>query len=942
MPLLDLTAIGAGLPAAALVPALEEALTTRHAAVVRAPPGTGKTTVVPPAVAALTPGRVIVTQPRRIAARAAARRLAQLSGTRLGHEVGFTVRGEQRTGPATRIEFVTTGVLVRRLLRDPDLSGVGAIVLDEVHERHLDSDLAVAMTRELTELRDDLLVVAMSATLDADRWAALLGTPQDPADSAGVAETAGSAGTTDPAGPDRPPGGSAGAGRAGAGAGAVGGPVPIVAAEADLHRLTVRWAPAPPGVARLDARGVTYAFLDHVVRTTRLALAEHPEGDALVFLPGAWEVGQVVSRLTGTILADAPVDVLPLHGRLTGREQDAALAPGPHRRVVVTTAVAESSLTVPGVRLVVDAGLDRQPRYDSLRGMSGLVTVTESRASAEQRAGRAARLGPGTVVRCFAEHDWARMAAYAPPQIATADLTGFALEVACWGAPGGEGLALPDPPPAAALAAAVETLTDLGALQDGRATDRGRLMAAVPADPRLARALLDAAPRVGADVAADVVALVASDERPPGGDLAAQWRALRRGGTPAAQRWRREADRFARLVGETASGTRSGPARSGTRPPGPTRSDTRTLGTARSATAGGEAGRSGRSSSEQAVRADSALGLVVALAFPDRVARRRGGRDDPAYLLASGTGAVLERGSALLGQEWLAIAQVERSATAGATGAVIRAGAALDEATALAAAAPLLVEEEVATWTGHKVSARRVRRLGAIELSAANVRPSPDAAREAVRIALADRGLGLTSGEGVFSWTENGRTLARRLALLHRVYGEPWPAMDEAALLDRWQDWLVPEVDALIAGTPADRLDLTSALRRLLPWPLAGRLDELAPERLEVPTGSRLRVDYPEIDDPGGRPVLAVKLQECFGLTRTPRICAGRVPVLLHLLSPARRPLAITDDLASFWVNAYPQVRAENRGRYPKHPWPEDPLTAPPQRGTSTSRHRSP
>lgn len=928
----DLASIGAGLPAAGLAPALTAALTARRAAVVQAPPGTGKTTVVPPAVAMLTAGRVVVTQPRRIAARAAARRLAELTGTRLGHEVGFTVRGEQRTGPATRIEFVTTGVLVRRLLRDPDLPGVGAIVLDEVHERHLDSDLAVAMTREVADLRDDLLVVAMSATLDADRWAALLGSPP------------GTAPTTGPA--------------------SVGAPVPIVAAEADLHPLTVEWAPASPGVSRLDARGVTHGFLDHVARTTRRALAAHPQGDALVFLPGAWEVGQVVARLSGTIVArgtpaaaagrpdaapgdgpvdaagdpradtagdtvgDTPVDVLPLHGRLGPREQDRALAPGPRRRVVVTTSVAESSLTVPGVRLVVDAGLDRQPRYDTLRGMSGLVTVTESRASAEQRAGRAARLGPGVVVRCFAEEDWARMAAYAPPEIATADLTGFALDVACWGAPGGEGLALPDPPPAGPLAAAVETLTDLGALRDGRATDRGRAMAAVPADPRLARALLDAAPQVGAVTATQVVALVAADERPPGGDLAAQWRGLRRGDTPAARRWRREAERFERLVRGGVAVVRGGVA-----------ADDR--GSGRSGYDLGPAGRRGGTGvsgdAGDAASGEAALGLVVALAFPDRVARRRGGRDNPAYLLASGTGAVLDRGSALLGQDWLAVAQVERSATAGATGAVIRAAAALDEATALAAAAPLLVEEEIATWTGHKVSARRVRRLGAIELSAAYVRPSAEAGRAAVRTALAEHGLGLTGADGVFRWTDAGRGLARRLALLHRVYGDPWPVMDEATLLGRWRDWLVPEVDALIAGTPADRLDLTGALRRLLPWPLAGRLDDLAPERIEVPTGSRIRLDYPEIDDPEGRPVLAVKLQECFGLTATPRICEGRVPVLLHLLSPARRPLAITDDLASFWVNAYPQVRAENRGRYPRHPWPEDPLTAPPRRGTTRS-----
>lgn len=846
----DLAAIAAGLPAAELVAPLQRALAARRAAVVQAPPGTGKTTVVPPAVAGLTAGRVVVTQPRRIAARAAARRLAALTGTRPGELVGHTVRGERQVGPGTRVEFVTTGVLVRRLLADPDLPGVGAIVLDEVHERALDSDLALAMAREVAELREDLLLVAMSATLDADRWAGLLGDAE---------------------------------------------PAPVAAVDAALHPLTVEWAPLPPGARRLDHRGVTPDLLDHVVRTTRAALVAHPEGDALVFLPGAREVDRVVERLTG-----ADVDVWPLHGRLAPREQDRALSPGSRRRVVVATAVAESALTVPGVRLVVDAGLDRRPAYDSIRGMAGLVTVTESRASAEQRAGRAARLGPGVVVRCFAAEDWARMEAYAPPEIATADLTSFALDVACWGAPGGEGLALPDPPPAAALEVAGATLRGLGALgRDGQVTDRGRSMARIPADPRLARALLDGAELVGAHRAARAVAVVAGDERAPGADLAALARQLRRDRGAGWQRWRTEADRLERLLDSPGVG-------------------------------GGEA-------------SEADLGLVVALAHPDRVARRRGGPDDPSYLLASGTGADLPRGSALLGQQWLAVAEVGRS-SATPSGALVRAAVAIDEATARQAAASMVVEEEVGRWTGRRVTARRVRRLGAIELSAANVRPSTEVARAAVRQALAERGLGLVERDseaggaaGVFVWTDNGRSLARRLALLHRELGDPWPEISEAALVARWQDWLVPEIDALVAGTPADRLDLTSALRRLLPWPAAGRLDELVPERLEVPTGSMVRVDYPAIDDPHGRPVLAVKLQECFGCTATPRLVDGRVPVLLHLLSPARRPLAITADLASFWAGAYAQVRAENRGRYPKHPWPEDPLTAPPRRGTTRS-----
>lgn len=849
--LFRLDQIGAGLPVLAARDELDGAL-RGGAVVVQAPPGTGKTTLVPPLVANHmsqlgASGRVVVTQPRRIAARAAARRLAQLSGTRLGDEVGFSVRGETRTRSTTRVEFVTTGVLVRRLLNDPGLEDVAAVVLDEVHERALDSDLAFAMVRELRELRPELVVVVMSATLDAERWARLLGE---------------------------------------------GSPARVVEVQADLHPLEVRWQPAPPGTQRLGPRGVTHPFLDHVATTAAQALTQHDQGSVLVFVPGAWEAEQVAQRLRGKgIEADA------LHGSLEARQQDVVLSARPGRRVIVATAVAESSLTVPGVRIVVDAGLAREPRFDVGRGMSGLVTVSEARASAEQRAGRAARLGPGLAVRCFPESDWPRMRRFTTPEIATADLTSAALDLACWGAPGGEGMALPDPPPPASLELAMEGLRALQAIDEtGRPTARGRAMARVPADPRLARALIDGAPRVGARRAAELVALLASDERAPGGDLAALLRELRRGSGPAAKRWRHEADRLFSLAERSH---------------------------AHGAQGGGQ------------VPEAQALELLVALAHPDRIARRRGGPESTSYLLASGTGVVLERGSRLAGQEWLAVAQMGRRDTGDGSGAVVRAAVAISRETAEEAGAGLRRTTDRATWgSDGRVTARRLDLLGAIELAATPVQPTPELGRQAVAEALRSRGLGL-DGHGMLVWPESALALRRRLALLHHLIGEPWPAMDEASLLERVDEWLGPELDQLARGGSASRLDLTSALRRLLPWPEAGRLDELVPERLEVPTGSRIRLDYP--DDPEARVVLAVKLQECFGLLQTPRIVGGKVPVLMHLLSPAQRPLAVTDDLASFWSNAYPGVRAENRGRYLKHPWPEDPLTAPPRRGTTRS-----
>lgn len=801
----DLVRLGQGLPFAAALPALQTAVRERGVAVVQAPPGTGKTTLAPPAVADTlgsggSTGRVVVVQPRRIAARAAARRLASLSATPLGEFAGFTVRGERRVSAGARVEFVTPGILLRRLLADPDLPGTGAVILDEVHERALEIDLLVGMLAEVRSLRQDLVLVAMSATLDAPRFAALLG--------------------------DGAPGHGEGM-----------GPAPVVDCPSALHPLDLRWAP-PPG-PRTDARGVADAFLQHVADTaaeahqeagTALGLETAP--DTLVFLPGVREVERVASQLRRLVPA---AEVLELHGRLDARAQDRVTAGsgrGDPSRIVVSTSLAESSLTVPGVRVVVDAGLAREPRRDAARDMSGLVTVAASRDAAIQRSGRAARQGPGIAVRCFSETTFAAMPAHVTPEISVADLVGATLTLACWGAPRGTGLALPDAPPTGAVGDAEAVLLRLGAVDEqGRATDLGHRLAEIPADPRLARALLDGAALVGERSAAEVVAALADDHRPDGADLTALLRALRRGSAPGTSRWKSEVRRL------------------------------RGLATRHTASSSGSAGDS-RAAREPTSDGD-ATGLVVALAYPDWVARRTG----EVYLLASGTRAAAPPGG-LQGHEWLAVAEVARAQgrVAAGTGAIIRAAAPLSQESAELAAAGLLTDRTTATFREHRVTARRVRALGAIELSSAAVRPSPQDARAAVEAALAAHGLDL------FTWSPGADGLRRRLALLHRVHGAPWPDMSDAALAQRWPEWLGPEVDALAGGGRADRVDLHDPLRRRLPWPEAARLGELAPERLPVPSGRDARIDYPAVGDPDGRPVVAVKLQECFGWAETPQV----------------------------------------------------------------------
>ena len=966
-PIRALLASPPDLPVVEILPELRERLSPTPSAsddagaclVLTAPPGTGKTTLVPPLLAdVLTdvpadapgraqerrPGRVIVTQPRRIAARAAARRLADLLGEEVGGTVGYAVRGERRAGPDMRIEVVTAGLLLRRLQRDPELSGVDAVILDEVHERSLDSDLLLALLADArAALREDLTLMAMSATLDADRLRRILG-----GSSGGASD-----GTSD-------------------------GAAPLVEVPGRLHPLEEVWAP-PGRTGRLGPRGVPREFLAHVAATVERALAER-SGDVLVFLPGAREVDDVVSRLRGA--APEGVDVLPLHGRLPASAQDAALAPSPagRRRVVVSTNVAESSLTVPGVRVVVDSTLAREPRLDVARSMSGLVTVGVSRAAGVQRAGRAGREGPGVVYRCCSTTDWARSPLAPTPEILSADLTGAALELAVWGVPDGAGLAWVDEPPAAALAAAREALERLGLAGADGVTPLGRAVAGLPAGVREARALLATAPVLGARQAARATALLTADLRAPGGDLTALARQVRSGGAGSGA-WKAEARRLEQACRRAAaeqSGAPEAPgsARGGPQAPGITGA-VGSLGTGRGREGAGRPGDVGQDALGSgegggAQDLESAVALVAGTAQPQWIARRRGpapqAGKEAHYASVAGTGLRLPAGSALAESEWLAVAGVDL--TSGRSDALIRAAAPLDEQAALELAGAWLAEEERTVWEGGRLRTERLRRLGAITLTTTpGPPPGPTAVAEAVVARV--RAEGADAGLGVLPWGEEALGLRARLALLHEHLGEPWPDMSDAALAERAEEWLAPAVASLVgqaggsggSGGSAsgsgsrrfnlERLDVAQALRALLPWPQASRLEELVPERIEVPSGSQVRVDYtaavggaagaagsvdPAEAGRAGRPVLAVRVQECFGWAATPRIVEGRVAVLLHLLSPARRPVAVTDDLASFWEQGYLQVRAEMRGRYPKHAWPEDPWNAPATRGTGRRR----
>ncbi|MFI6832530.1 ATP-dependent helicase HrpB [Kribbella sp. NPDC050241] len=826
---------GADLPVRAVLPATVDAVRSRGTAVLVAPPGSGKTSLLPLALGDALGGTVIVAEPRRMATRAAATRLATLVGEPLGQRIGYAMRGERSGGKGLRVEVVTTGLLVRRLQQNPELPGVAAIVIDECHERHLDADLLLAFCVDIrANLREDLAIVATSATADTNRLSRALGTDT---------------------------------------------PAPVITASAALFDVAIEWVPPPVPVPLLPGGRVDPRLLDHIAAVVRRALTES-DGDILVFVPGEAEINGVTRRLAGQ-------NVLPLFGRQSRAEQDRALTPAATRRIVVTTSVAESSLTVPGVRVVVDSGLAREPRTDQSRGLGTLVTCRVSRSSADQRAGRAGREAPGRVYRCWSATDHSHLDDHPAPEIAIADLAGFALDLAAWGAPAGDGLTMLEAPPVVAMTAATELLRRLDAVDDnGRITERGRRMAAIGAHPRLARALLDGTPRVGADRAREVVAMLSDDSgRDFGDDLPARWRALRRGeDRGATARWREETKRLGRgATGDPLGGDRVRPAVGG---------GTRVL------------------------PDDLAVGVVVGLAYPDRIARARGA-GLATYQMSGGTGAALDPQSPLRTTTWLAIAAADRAP--GRADARIRSAAPIDEQTARDIAGDLVSTTDQIRWDDGRIVTRRVEALGAIVLNDVPL-AKPD--RLLVQAAVRD---GVRhSGLSVLRWSEAALALRERLAFCHAHLGSPWPAVDDEALLADLDEWLGTDLAAVRGSRDLAHIDVASALRRLLPWPAAARFGELAPERLQVPSGSEVRLAY----DGAEPPVLAVKLQEVFGWTATPVVADGRVPVVLHLLSPARRPVAITSDLASFWKQGYPQVRADLRARYPRHPWPEDPLTA--------------
>ncbi|WP_454930253.1 ATP-dependent helicase HrpB [Actinomyces sp.] len=848
-------------------------------AVVTAPPGTGKTTLLPPTVAVAlegheaSAGRVLVTQPRRVAARAAARRIARLLGEEVGGQVGYSVRGDSRVSERTRVEMVTPGVALRRLQRDPELPGVAGLVIDEFHERDLDTDLTLAFALDArSALREDLFIALTSATLEASRTVSWLreATGKEPA---------------------------------------------LVDIPGDIFPLELRYAPPPRGVEAVGAIrnervGVRREYLAHVARTVEDTVAA-TEGSVLVFLPGVGEIEAVRGALS------VPgVEVLTLHGQLSAAEQDRALSPTDQRRVILSTSIAESSLTVPGVSVVVDAGLAREPRFDAGRSLSSLVTVPASLARLEQRAGRAARTGPGIAVRVMDPVDVARRPAQSAPGIATQDLTDARLQVAAWGTPV-EDLALLDAPPAGTWQAAGERLSSLGAIDEaGAATTLGRTLASLPLDPPLGRALLTASALLGASKAARFVALLSEDVRTPGADLGGVERRLGRGGDAGvghaqAARVKETEARLKRLASRLADRELAGLGLPGPKTPDATRGDAR--------------GAGGSRATQRGTRTrEDELALTCALAYPQWIARRRPASS--AYILAGGVGGELPDGSPLEGQEWLAVASIDRAPAS--RHARILAAVPLSEEDALAAGSALLATRTDASIDRGVLRATRTRSLGAIPLSSSPARAlSDEEATALVAQHLASRGL------GELGWGKEASSLRERMRALHNAFGAPWPDVSDEALAGSAHQWLAPWGRRLASGTPLSQVSMLDVLRSLLPWPEAARLDELAPEKLPIPSGGTRPIDWS-----GAHPVLTLRVQQAFGWTDTPRLLDGRVPLVLHLTDPAGRPAAVTSDLTSFWAGPYRDVRAQLRGRYPKHPWPEDPLHAEP---TNRAKRRS-
>jgi ATP-dependent helicase HrpB len=821
---------GTPLPIDAVLPELVRTLAGNNAAVLVAPPGAGKTTRVPLALLD-QPWRgdrkIIVLEPRRIAARASAERMAQTLGERVGETVGYRVRFGSKVSRATRIEVVTEGIFTRQILEDPELTGIAAVLFDEFHERSLDADLGLALARDAqTALREDLRILVMSATLDGARVARLLG------DS------------------------------------------PVIASEGRAFPVETRYlgrkADAPLERQMADA--------------IAMALRADP-GSVLAFLPGAAEIRRTQNLLAERI-RDASVEIVPLFGALESAVQDRAIAPAPsgQRKVVLATSIAETSLTIEGVRIVVDSGMARVPRYEPDIGLTRLETVRASRAAVDQRRGRAGRIEPGVCYRLWDEPQTASFAPYTQPEILSADLSSLLLDLAQWGVSDPATLAFLDSPPVPALNEARTLLSELGALdRDGRITWEGKSLRALALPPRLARMIVDSHRLGGGRDAAEIAAVLT--ERGLGGDsvdLDARLDGFRRDRSQRASSARALVQRWASQVAasQKAPNDSSGMESKSTELP--------------------------------------STGIILAFAFPDRVARNRG---NGSFVLANGRGASVDQASALARAPYISVAELTGSA---AQGRILLAAPVTQEEIERHFADQIESVDEIGfDRDAMAVRARRKRRLHAVTLLEAPlpIQPSADTAR-----ALANGLIG--TGLDRLPWSKSLKQWRDRVMFLRNAEGEPWPDLSDAALADQYEAWLVPALFDKTALREFSADDMSKALMTLLPWKLRGRLEREAPTYFEAPTGTLLAIDYESEQGP----TIAVKLQELFGLNTHPSIANGAIPLVLELLSPAQRPVQVTRDLPGFWRGSYAAVRSDLRGRYPRHPWPEDPANAIPTR----------
>ncbi len=812
------------LPIDPALPELTAALRAAHAAVLVAPPGAGKTTRVPLVLAAepwAAGKKLIVLEPRRLAARAAAARMAATLDEAVGASVGYRVRFGSKVSAATRIEVVTEGVFTRLILEDPSLADVAAVIFDEFHERSLDADLGLALARDVQQgLRAELKLLVMSATLDGARVGELL-------DDAPVIESVGRA-----------------------------------------FAVETRYLGRDPRAA------IERQVADAAMRALRAEA-----GSLLMFLPGAAEIRRVETLLRER-LDDQTVDVVPLYGALDAEVQDRAIAPPPpgRRKVVLATSIAETSLTIGGVRVVIDCGLARVPRYEPDVGLTRLETVRVSRASAEQRRGRAGRTAPGVCYRLWDEPQTAALEPANRPEILAADLSSFVLDLAHWGVADPASLAFLDPPPPAALAQAKALLGELGAIDPaGRITEEGRALRELPLPPRLARMVLDAAAVGAAELAAEIAAVLT--ERGLGGnevDLGHRVEALRGDRSPRAREARAMANRWAQIA------------------------------------------RKGKRNGEGREDAPS-VGVLLALAYPDRIAKNRGAGG--AFLLANGRGVNIDPASSLARAPFLAVAEIAGSAAQGRI--VLAAPLTLAEIEAQFSDRIEGREEIAFDEPSASLRARRLRRLGALALSEQPMAIVPDAASAR----MLAQGI-VRVGVERLPWTTSLRQWRDRVMFLRRAQGEAWPDLSDEALAASAVDWLASALAGKTGLGEFTGNQFTQALHALLPWALRRRLEAEAPSHFSAPSGSAVPIDYAA---PQG-PRLAIRLQELFGLDRHPAVAAGRVPLVLELLSPAHRPVQVTRDLPGFWRGSYGAVRAEMRGRYPRHPWPDDPLAALPTR----------